>query len=608
MERKARRKSAPRRRRAAKASVVPRVKKIFVFMSTTSRDLIDLARNAQVRLRVALDSVLEHDRGSSGSGYYEKGQREVEVHALVHGHQIDGADELGSMEFGFRITDQDRSDPKREPGVQWEWTKAAPTFFPHDTTVVSQWLSRKLSKEPEGGRERILDSTMLIFWGHGLGVGTSLTLPRRLSRETPGTVPHPGLANIGGLRDGELCRKLCATLEKLPPETRELPRDNKFDVLVFDSCLMASVELACEYSGLARYLVASQTLVETSPAGPPGLNLGAVVESFLRDAAWSHDGTSETERARIIREAAGAVADLVGETRSGAQQLTVFALERAEHASKQIEAAETWLKAPDEPVAESMGRLQTRLGSQDGAPPGIVGLLYLFGELVKKVAGTRPERDRIVKAFRNASFGSARQFLDLRDLASQVHQLSQEMRLQMVALALFNELTPKREGFVVAHRAAVRMEDKLRIGGVSIYCPWFMAVPNGRRVFNVKLDRDQYRSLALPKTSGWGDLMFGELFEATAVERETPAPQQEPDPYWDLLTRVLYGQSSCPSCGNGWRPNGLGGKPSGEALGGKPSGEALGGKPSGETLGGKPSGDTLGGKPSGDTLGGPWEF
>jgi hypothetical protein len=575
------------------------VKKVLVFMSTTSRNLIDLARSGQVKLRGALESALRADEGPGGSSHYQNGSRAVELHVLVHGFQVEGTNELGSMEFTFGID---------ENGFGWTWPEQSrPVFIPGDATVIGSWVGRKLSLSPA----RRLDSTMLIFWGHGLGVGTTLTLPR----DVPGAeVPPPGLANIGGLREEALIPELERGLDRGKAGERAEAADgppSKIDILLFDSCLMASVELASEYSNLARFLVASQSLVDTAPGGPPGLNLGEVLAAFLRDDAWCHD-VPPNERIRRLRDTTAAMADLVGETKSGAQQLTVFALERCRttNASSQVESATRWLEDRFEQgdlgltfIEKAMSALDDRLKSpRDGPPPqlGLVGLLWLFARLLGFASEDAAERQRVVLAFRGALFGRARQFLDLRDLAFQVHQVSQSLRLQIVALALFNELTPRRDGIVVAHRAAARIEEKLRIGGSSVFCPWFRAHPGEHDgVFNVNIDGPRYRSLKLPDVSGWAAFAFGPMFEATAGEREPPLPPvQEDQSCCRLLEQLLREHLNCPH-------GPMGG--AGASMGGKPSGGPLGGKPSGGPLGGKPSGSTLGGKPSGDTLGPPFE-
>lgn len=570
-------KRAPRPRNAGEAGQAHiDVKKILVFMSTTSRNLIDRARDAQARVRAALQAARNADKETGG--HFAARRREVEVHVLVHGFQTEGATEMGSMEINLTVCREGHIADGVEP--------SAPTFIPGDSSVVGKWASEKLAVR-EG---RTIDSTMLVFWGHGLGVATTLTLPTHLPAD-PSPVRGPGLANIGGLHDHDLIQSLT---------------DHKIDLLVFDSCLMAGVELACEYSSLARYLVASQTLVETAPGGPPGLNLGQVVATFVGESAWCADAE---ERDRTLREAAASMADLVGETQSGAQQLTVFDLSRClvspESTEREIRAAHTWLSqiqaqppGPRPDIVNAVTHLHALVRAHNGAPAplGVVGLLWLFTNLLTQASTQPTECERIKLAFRGTVFGRARQLLDLRDLAFQVHQVCQEPRLQMAALALFNELTSKRDGFVVAHRATLTMEEKLRVGGVSIYCPWF-TVPAERveGPFNVTIESGRYHALAMPSMTDWAAFVYGPMFEATAADRRwTPAPAtHEADGFATVLARLIRELSGC-TCGEeggserdrAW--SGSLGKPSRGSLG-KPSGGSLG-KPSGGSLGFVPAG------------------
>jgi hypothetical protein len=553
-----------------------RVKKILVFMATSTPKLIDLARSAQVALRGALS------RAWSADPDYKAKNKRVEAHVLVHGYQVEEGSELGSTEYTFTLGDT---------GVVWDWPTGEVdlNYVPGDVSVLEQWVSTRL-----GDAGDALDSSLLVIWGHGQGIGNGLVLPQVLAAG----VPRAGLVNIGGFGDSQLARSLDRALDK-----------HKLDVLVFDSCLMAGVELAYEFRDVARYLVASQTFVNTAPGGPPGLNVGAAVRAFIAKDAWltappvEKDKQAAQQTDRLLEGATGIV-DLIGEMKSGAQQLTLFRLEDLSDEEFEGDDAPTeeWLRqARENPinVLKLSDELQKRLKG-----PGrirIAGLIKLFARLLR-VGADDGERERVLVAFRRASFTRARQFLDLRDLARQVHQFTRHPALQIVALALINELEPADDGFVVRHRAAVRFEDRSRFNGVSIYCPFFGArIASGPDpTFDVIVDHDSYRDLALSSKTGWPDFVLGQLFEATAAEREPQRKRAAQDPRLTGL-QLLAGlfANHCGGYGSGEPSSGtLGGKPGDGTLGGKPGDGTLGGKPADETLGGKPDDGSLG--PNGD--------
>jgi hypothetical protein len=566
--------------------VTTQVKKILIYMAASRRELQALASKALENLRESLRTARQADR-KAGKTFARAGGRVVEVHGLVHGYQLEGGDGFGSSRFSITLHD-DLLMPLASDSKL--------SFIPGDETEVAEWVTDSLSTE----KGESLDSTMLVFWGHGSGVGTTLTVPRSVpSGSSNVAIRRPCLMNIGGLKDGALVRELS---DQVPPR-----RDTKrFDILVFDSCLMAGAELAFEYRDLASYVVASQALVEAAPGGAPGLNMGEVLTAFLKEAAWRGPDGARGD----VAGAATDIAELVGDGRSGAEQLTVFALAESRWdgacAAKVRAAADEWLSQHrlDLENAELRARNIELLqgGKRERKPAdrprilraaellkdkakdlGVPGLLLLFARLLTEASFEPAERQRILLAFRGASFRGARQFLDLRDLARQVHQICQNRLLQLVALALFSELGPREDGFVLAHRAAVPLREKGRLSGVSIYCPWFRARGTDAEphTFDVSIDHARYRRLNLPETTGWADFVFGPLFEATAEERKVTAPPSAPWGYADLIARLLQ-------TGVVVTPNGLGeGKPSNGNLGeGKPSnGNLAEGKPSGGTLG-----------------------
>jgi hypothetical protein len=240
----------------------------------------------------------------------------------------------------------------------------------------------------------------------------------------------------------------------------------------------------------------------------------------------------------------------------------------------------------------------------------IGGLMRLFTYFLQEAGRDAGERQRILFAFRIASFTRARQFLDLQNLARRVHEFSGSNLLKLVAGKLINELEPRPDGFVVFHRAALPFRERPRFGGVAIYCPWFAAeaTPDAEPVWDVMVDHDEYHRLALNRVTEWSAFALGSLYDATESDRERRCSQR-----WSYGCRCGHGWQRpchfgchcCCACGGHWPygpyphyppypygPYGFlgpGDKPSGSSLG-------AGDKPSNGSLGpgDKPSRDNLG--------------
>lgn len=518
----------------------PLVKKILVYMSTSTRALIDPARAAQVALRGALERALHDDR--STDDYFKNGKRRIEVSILVHGYQVDTGPELGATEFRYELG-TGGINPTSLGGVASEFS-----FIPGDPSVLTPWIRARL--QPGTGE---IDSVALILWGHGQGIGTDLLLPRPADAR-PG-IARPSFINIGGFGDRALAQAIEDAWLKPGLDDARAPVE-RLDLLVFDSCLMAGIELAYEFQGIARYLIASQSFVNTAPGGPPGLNLGAVAGAFVQPDAWPKAGVppnvagrrrDEVTGARLM-EASTEIVNLIGDTRSGAQQLTLFQLDALEDAPREPDdddtqtflerlAAETNPQNREKLFCERVGRRASSGRFR------VDGLMAMFTRVLREVSTIAAERERILFALRGASFTHARQFLDLRDVVRRIHRFSRHPLLQLLALALINELEPQADGFIVFHRAALPFRDKPRIGGVAVYCPWFAAQPTAgdEPAFDVVVDHDEYQFLAFNQASTWSSFALGNLYEATAPERrprQTPYADHEPR-HW-------------PGCGGHW--------------------------------------------------------
>lgn len=492
---------------AAKPAVTTQVKRILVFMATSTPRLIDTARAAIVTLREGLSKVYQRNKDAVDSG-----AQRVEVYVRVHGHQVEGDVEQDSTEFKLLLSRQ------WQPASPVRWSRPVPSevvdlaYIPGDVSAIGQWV-RKRMEDAQG-----LDSTMLVVWGHGEGVGSRLNVPLDegvgVRGSGPDAVARPGLLNVAGLPDRPLAAALADAITSA--DARPL------DLLVFDSCLMAGAELAFEFRKVAEFIVASQAFVGTGP-GAPGLNLGAVVQAFAQNRTCPASQRvsakkRDQERRRRVRAAGRDILDLIGETRSGAQQLTLFQLQAdaaSDLAGRIPDLLRTLKDVVDNPRPDEVIR----------GCASFEELFWLFARLLCQGSANPAERQRILIAFQEASYGPARQFLDLQDLARQVQQVSRFPALQHVAHALTEVLKPQedddQDSLIVDRRAGLRLEEKQRVSGVTVYCPWFEADPDSDPpAFDVLVDHDSYRALELPLLTGWADFVLGPLYDATAGERQ----------------------------------------------------------------------------------------
>lgn len=507
--------------------------KMLVFMAISSRALLDPARAALAALEDDFRKLAE--------------PRNRVVRVLLHGFKL-GADDEPGVET-LTIGDGGQPEPYTDR-----------PYVPGDTGVLQEWLGEELKGTSP-------TQTLLVIWGHGQGVGGLLQAARAGDDEN-----RPTLLDIGGLAERDVARAIDAAL---PTDAKSWdtgvpgrkPLKARLDLLVLDSCLMAGVELAFEFRNVARYLVASQVLVEF-----PGLSLGSVLRQF-QDAA-----SAKPEQVGLI--AGRGIVNLVGESLSGAQQLTLFNL--------------VPLYSPQADLDSALGdislgiiRLMDLIEAECGSPPtgadrditaGIkrfaksAGLplfawLWAFSQLLRWAIADSRERRRLVRAFERASFGPVRQFVDLGNLARQVHRYSRFGLLQRAALEVSKRLReaksnePEPQTFVVRWRASLKLEDKRRFSGVSIYCPWFEAPPTrpgAPPVFDALVDHDNYRSLALPAALRWSDLVLGTMYELTtearAQQRVTSrATGRQHELFLRLMARMLreyHGGGGCGGSGS----------------------------------------------------------
>ncbi len=512
------RKEAAARKPAEKRLTKP---KMLVFMAISSRALLDPARAAR--------EALEDDfRKLDAAG-------KLDVHVLLHGFRL-GADDDPSVE-----TLEIGGQPSDYNGRR---------YLPGDTGVLREWLKDELGGPGDA-------PTLLVIWGHGQGVGGLL-------QAAGDDENRPTLLDIGGLPERDVALAIDAALPegRKPYDTGEpgrAPRKARLDLLVLDSCLMAGVELAFEFRNVARYLVASQTLVEF-----PGLNLGSVLRQF-------HDAVKPKTKPEDVGLIAGrGIVNLVGESLSGAQQLTLFNLGPLYSPQADLDSAlgdvslgiirlmhliekQCGPRAGNDDVAalDITGGLQ-RFAKSAGLP--LLVWLWAFTQLLRWAMADGRERRRLVRAFERASYGPVRQFLDLGNLARQVHRYSRFGPLQSAGLEVAKRLREAKPNgaeppgdeqttFVVRWRASLKLEDKRRFSGVSIYCPWFEAAParpGAAAVYDVLVDHDNYRSLALPAALRWSDLVLGTMYELTTGARtQQRSTSRTADRQHELFLRLM---------------------------------------------------------------------
>ncbi len=448
---------SPQRHANADTPKTRSVKRILVFMATSTRSLIDPARAALPALRGAVKYALRTD---PADGH----ERVVKARVFVAGYQLEAGIELGTWTFTV--------DAVGTSQFSFGWPDPKPDYIPGDYTALGDWLSQALREDPPDS----VDSTVLIVWGHGAGVAID---PQFIDALKKNARPQGGN-----------CAKPAV------------------DIVVLDSCLMASIELAHEFRPLTRYLIASQTLVSLEPGGSPGVNLGEIASAFLAEDAWRAAGESpSTSTHRHVSAAANGIVNIIGDSRSGAQQLTLFQL-------------------------ESLGEI-----GNHGALPAdkltslsVGELLGLFSTRLIDAVEDSNEQPRLLEAFRRAAFLRVRQFVDLQDLARQVHLRSRSVPLQRVALALAHALEPSAGGFIVRNRTVVAAGlERRRFSGVTIYCPWFLADTDvlAAPAINVLADHDAYRRLDCPRETQWAEFVLGSLFEATLAERQAQDAPRE---------------------------------------------------------------------------------
>jgi len=598
--------------------------KVLVFMDVGSPNLVDASAQAQASILTALKQIARHVK------------RRLFVRVLVHGYQTQNAVEIDSKLLYFDRDPLPQPQPPPPPpaaaaeahhGLSWGGTddRRAPAFTA-DGEALKAFVMASLAEVPPGEDPNHPPPfrTLLFLWGHGEGVGNRLERAHDAGGSAvrlPASVAGAGLLGCGGAEESPL-RKLRAIPQ--PDDRNGQPRP-VFDLLVFDSCLMATSELAFECKDLSRFVIASQSFVMR-----PGLSLGRSIAEYLvaidnsvllqvdRDArpalgatrAKGEHAPSEPGKDPVL-DAAKAVIDTAGELHSGADQLTLFRVEKQVTDAGPLQAHEAlsrWIVVSLAAIDGTSPRAPRPQPGNHGPyqPPNVweplvdsfqsalstnypsYGVFAAFSHLLRWASADEDEYPRILVAFENALYVKVRQFLDLKDLARQIYHYSRLTPLRIVALELMRELEERDDGFVVRWRATIGEDDKKRYGGVSVYCPWFEA--HGSEEFDGVVEHDVYRALDLPHLTGWAGFVLGSMYEVTAGERERDARRgrwrAEQDGRWLRLLKDVI----CECCCHGG-PRDDGGLPSGLVKGSGPQGDVKGSRPQGDIKGSRPQGD-----------------
>lgn len=317
----------------------------------------------------------------------------------------------------------------------------------------------------------------LVLWGHGQGVGTKLSLPgpfgsvaarqrltsNRSRRVSPAPVPSTSQSIGAGYRVPPQRIAFRVDPKKAAPRALEVTdvasiladhverRKKRIDILGFDACFMAGIEVASELRNVAQLLVASQDFVPDE---------GWDYQRFLELIAFSRDGDARRVAEAIVSQVRNA---------GGLTNLTVMDLAQC----------------------PSLGRLA--------------------GALNDHLASFPSDKLRVQVLFEGASYLRVRQFIDLRSLCERLVEdfsatkNADDDYVKEAAEATLQKLDP----FVIKHAAE---PDARRMNGVSVY---YQHVRAGSKLandsspaeMNVDIDPKEYAGLDFVRASAWGQLL-----------------------------------------------------------------------------------------------------
>ena len=129
------------------------------------------------------------------------------------------------------------------------------------------------------GRSQLkADRYLVMLWGHGTGPTGFFSD----ASETPGRQGHP-------LSPRQLSSALRLPAAKLPAGAKSAGADQLFDILLVKACFAATLEVASQLAGRARFIIASQDLIPSQTFWP----YRSLFE-HLKDAKTSDEAVGQT--------------------------------------------------------------------------------------------------------------------------------------------------------------------------------------------------------------------------------------------------------------------------------------------------------------------------
>jgi Clostripain family len=299
----------------------------------------------------------------------------------------------------------------------------------------------------------------LVFWGHSAGVGNVMQAPR-----LPGEIASDILRQRMGMPDSffhsvGLITSINPLVPVAPPAIVHTPAGapqmKPVDILGFDSCYLASAEVALQFRRYGRLMLACENSISLT-----GWQFDVMVEAILADPKVDAQALAET----MVRA--------VGITRNSPFTLSLFDLSGAEKVA-------TCLKSLVHCLTEAL----------DGKATARPAVLPFEARLW------------VIDAFHQALSTKVRQFLDLPDLCRRLASVGPGSEVRQAARALLTELRAMLVDSVDITGTS--------LGGISIYCPWPRAtegeVYQGAR--NVEMDPHRYPAYDLSRETGWDRLL-----------------------------------------------------------------------------------------------------
>jgi Clostripain family len=289
----------------------------------------------------------------------------------------------------------------------------------------------------------------LVFWGHSAGVGNTMQ-PSRL----PGDIADLIRAR-GGLWDLTFKAIDPLALSRTSGQGTAQRLTRLVNILAFDSCYLASLEVALQFSSYGERMLACENSISLT-----GWQFDIMVDAILSDSQITPPVLAES------------MVGAVGITRKSPTTLSLYDLSATAKVTQNLK--------------DLVGTLTDALeGKAKGQPPVAPFEARLW----------------VIDAFHHATSTKVRQFLDLPDLCRRLAAEGPGRDVRRAARALLRDL-----GSLLVDSVDITGTS---LGGLSIYCPWPRAtegeVYQGAR--NVEIDPDRYANYELSKQTGWDKLM-----------------------------------------------------------------------------------------------------